>query len=311
MNSSKRAATFLVASVIGMGLAVTMFLPSTRRQSEAALPTPDTMHVPGVVRDFHANHPDFDVVPAEGAGHYVSMVPVRLPAPGALPTFTGSGRKVLASATDVRGHKIAPHLIVRHVIGWAGGEPCDDPLNGDVAARLDPNPSTVAVTSEATFDEWFSDVLGTNTSAAFDIVFIQQADDTFVFDNDLDPRFADAGGFYPIDDRLFGNEGQPHNLHFTLHFQARFTYQPGQFFSYLGNSDVWVYVGDRLGLDVGGVHGKIDQRLDIDRLCLQPGAQYWLTFNLAHRSGPDSELRIETNIEFEGTGLAAVTGQNH
>ncbi|MHC5114986.1 MAG: fibro-slime domain-containing protein [Planctomycetota bacterium] len=284
MSSNQKAATFLIAAVLGMGLCVAMFLPATRPQTMATTPAVKTMLVPAVVRDFRAAHPDFGVLPDDGRGHYASMVPERLPAPGAPPTFTGSGHKVLRSATDAQGRTIAPHLASRE--------------SDDRAATLDTRASTVGVTSETTFAEWFSDVPGTNVSAPIDLPFVQQRDDTFVFDRD---------SFRPVDDRLFGNEGAEHNLYFTVQFRARFTHEPGLFFNYVGTHEAWVYVGDRLGIDAGGIHGTLDQRLDLDRLELQPGARYWLTFNLAHRHGPASDLRMETNIEFEGTGRSTRT----
>ncbi|MCP3905051.1 MAG: fibro-slime domain-containing protein [Planctomycetes bacterium] len=312
MNSRNKAAIFFVAVIIGAGIGMAMFFPATRGQTIAAEPMRPTIHVTGIVRDFHAAHPDFDVVPAAGAGHYAGMVPLRLEAPGADPTFTGGGHKVLTSATDAQGRTIAPHLAAgaTSTIGAGGDDACTGRRAGDHTATLDPNPSPVAVTSPGSFDEWLNDVPGTNLSAALDIPLVQQAGGTFVFDNDIDPRFADLGGFYPIDDQLFGNEGNPHNLHFTLHFSARFTYQQGQFLTYVGNSDVWAYVGDRLGIDAGGIHGSLDQRIDLDRLCLQPGAQYWLSFSLAHRDSPVPQLRIETNIEFGATNLASVTNKD-
>ena len=31
---------------------------------------PSVIHVPGIVRDFRSDHPDFDITPAAGYGHY-------------------------------------------------------------------------------------------------------------------------------------------------------------------------------------------------------------------------------------------------
>jgi len=42
-------------------------------QTVAASP-PATIYLSGVVRDFHRSHPDFDVMPIGGPGHYAGNV---------------------------------------------------------------------------------------------------------------------------------------------------------------------------------------------------------------------------------------------
>lgn len=79
-------------------------------------------------------------------------------------------------------------------------------------------------------------------------------------------------GFVPIDDRAFGNSGgsPDHNFHFTHELQATFTYNAngGQFFSFTGNDDVWVFIDAKLAIDLGGVHAAADQYIDLTRLCV-------------------------------------------
>jgi fibro-slime domain-containing protein len=185
-----------------------------------------------------------------------------------------------------------------------------DPTLGDTAAVLDPAPSTGGVTSSATFSDWFDDVPSVNLSAITPITLVKQADDSYLFDDTLDPYYGVLGGFYPIDGRLFGEEaGSSHNDHFTHHVEAAFTYDAaaGQFFSYTGDADLWVFIDGQLAIDLGGVHGVMDQRIDLDRLCLQDGELYWLSFYLDNRYATMSSLRIETNLLFTGSNLPAVT----
>jgi fibro-slime domain-containing protein len=51
---------------------------------------PATIHLSGVIHDFLASHPDFDVVPAAGYGHYAGNLKTPLDA-GGLPEFIGLG----------------------------------------------------------------------------------------------------------------------------------------------------------------------------------------------------------------------------
>jgi fibro-slime domain-containing protein len=74
--------------------------------------------------------------------------------------------------------------------------------------------------------------------------------------------------FFPIDDQGWGNsgysdDGVAHNYAFTLTFSGRFTYTQNQtIFTFTGDDDVFVYINDRLAMDLGGVHpaetGTID-----------------------------------------------------
>ncbi|MHC4992575.1 MAG: PA14 domain-containing protein, partial [Planctomycetota bacterium] len=155
--------------------------------------------------------------------------------------------------------------IMRRAIEWAAGDPCSGQLSGDTQAAFSGTPSAGGIDSTTTFDQWFRDDLTVNSSANIYIKLIRQTDGIYVFDDTTDERYAELGGFFPIDSRLFGNEGDDHNYFFTYAISARFTYRAGenQFFRYAGNGDSWVYVSDKLGLDVGGLHGVLDQRLEL------------------------------------------------
>jgi hypothetical protein len=56
------------------------------------------------------------------------------------------------------------------------------------------------------------------------------------------------GGFFPIDNKLLGNEGKKRNFHFTYEIHSEFTYQKGQKFSFTGDDDVWVFINNKLAL---------------------------------------------------------------
>lgn len=182
----------------------------------------------------------------------------------------------------------------------------------DSFATLDNSSDDGGITSSATFDDWFNDVPGVNMTTPYLITFVRQADDNYLYDATLDEKLATLNGFFPIDDRLLGNEGDPHNHNLTYHWAAEFTYEEdaGQYFKYEGHGEVWAYIDDEIVIDLGGAsNGTRDQMIEVDRLCLDDGETYALAFFYAHRRGSQADMRMETNIEFTGITIPVVNDQ--
>ncbi|MCZ6835033.1 MAG: hypothetical protein O7G85_04595, partial [Planctomycetota bacterium] len=69
----------------------------------------DEILLPGVVRDFQSDHPDFGIDPLLINGHIAGNVSYALSATG-LPTFSGGGYFVSMQWRDLSSEPIAPHL---------------------------------------------------------------------------------------------------------------------------------------------------------------------------------------------------------
>lgn len=106
-------------------------------------------------------------------------------------------------------------------------------------------------------------------------------------------------------------EKKPHHGfdHFTVELHTEFTYDESanQVFQFVGNDDVWVFIDGQMVIDLGGVHGPIDQYIDVDRLELQDGQVYSLDFFSAERYCADSSFRITTNLHLEAFGFPTTT----
>ena len=152
------------------------------------------------------------------------------------------------------------------------------------------NPTTHG---EDAFNQWYNDVSGINSGTTYDLVL----DNTITSNPDV-YTFND-NSFFPIDNQLFGNEGNTHNYHFTLELNSKFTYQGGEEFSFTGDDDLWLFIDNELVIDLGGVHAAMSESVNLDDLGLTVGENYNFNLFFAERHTSQSNFKISTSILLE------------
>ncbi len=294
---SLAAATFVAIAAGGIGMlsiseANASFSP-TFGQGDDILP--DTMTLDAVIRDFRpgnaaGGHPDFQTF---GGTTTVQLVAEYLDDDGK-PISSGDlrGKKIRSEYRDSAGRNINPALY--------------DPELGDRCGRLSNGPRTNGFASESSFSQWYRDIQGVNLSKAITLTLTRvPGTSQYVFDSDQDTEHG-TGGFFPINDDLYGNYYQGKNFHFTTEINTEFTFArgSGQVFKFTGDDDVWVFIDGRLVVDLGGLHPKREQFLDLDRLdWLQDGMTYSFDIFHAERRTSGSNFRIETTLELRSVEL--------
>lgn len=153
------------------------------------------------------------------------------------------------------------------------------------------NPRTPSTTGKENFDAWYRDVPGVNVALPVSIALMPAAQGTYSFNNDA---------FFPIDGMGHGNQGRNHNFHFTAEIHTRFIYRGGEVFTFKGDDDIFVFINDRLVINLGGVHEQQTEQVNLDsraaELGMTPGNVYPLDLFFAERHTVESHIRIDTTI---------------
>ncbi|WP_407457838.1 fibro-slime domain-containing protein [Fibrobacter sp.] len=210
-----------------------------------------------------------------------------------------------------------------------------NPMRGMVATELGPNGVPVSAANFPTnckitehLDYWFIpeslavDAQGnTLTNMTCRDLYISMDDEGFWLaevskDAISKGNEANQGGMFLLDDFQYldsaqkvpnpyydqlrgGSDNRNHNFGFTMKIQATFEYVPGQYFDFLGDDDVWVFINNKLVVDIGGQHAQVAGAVDLDTLGLIPDSTYNFHIFYAERHTSSSNFRMHTSIDLK------------
>ena len=110
--------------------------------------------------------------------------------------------------------------------------------------------------------------------------------------------------------RIKGNNNQM----FCFESHAKFTFREGMQFSFRGDDDIWVFIDNKLAVDLGGTHLAAPGYVKLDTLkgasgnLLVPGSDYEIDIFFCDRRTDMSNVRIKTNMYIkQSTGITIDT----
>lgn len=214
------------------------------------------------VRDFSQAHPDF--------------------------TFAEAGQTVLEG-------------MVEDALGVTGGD--REPVR---STKASPTPIYNQFKSWWNTDSTHANPELRSYATCVDLPMAKTHDGSWEFDSESDG----SRGFFPVE--TFANPNNERtaacsngpdyamigtrNLNFCTEVHATFVYKKGQRIEYRADDDAWLFINDRLVMDLGGLHSPVPDTVDLDRLGLTEGAEY--TWDLFHceRQPCAASLRIKASM---------------
>ncbi len=216
--------------------------------------------------------------------------------------ISGSNPGIRGSCTYDMAATVHDMAIKHPDYGSGGGGP--GMVQSALGADHKPVPTAAA---PANFKSWFNSdpaaappLKGAETCLNLEM---GKSDDG-LWEYDDEKNMPKAGGFFPIDDWNTLDQNSScseikHNYGFCLESHATFVYQKGQVFDFRGDDDVWVFINNKLALDIGGIHPATPGTINLDTLGLTEGKTYPWDFFFCERNMCGSSLRVKTTIYFK------------
>lgn len=158
--------------------------------------------------------------------------------------------------------------------------------------------ATKTLSGAEAFNQLFRDVDGVNKAYKLNLYFAQNG---AVYSFASAAYFPlDGSGFDSAADDDFGSAG--HNYSFTTEIHTQFKYRGGESFTFAGDDDVWVFIANKLAIDLGGVHTPETGVVQLDSLGLTVGQTYPFDMFQAERHRDQSNFRADTDLDFVDCG---------
>jgi len=158
-------------------------------------------------------------------------------------------------------------------------------------------------TGPSQFRQWYNDVAGTGPDSNKNIPIMITLKETSAGSGHY--RYENHA-FFPIDGKGWGNtptgDGTDgHNFAFTTEVHLSFTYKGGEVFTFVGDDDLWLFINNKLAIDLGGLHPSVTGSVNLDKFAAANGMKKGQTYPLdlfhAERHATASNFTIDTTID--------------
>jgi fibro-slime domain-containing protein len=174
---------------------------------------------------------------------------------------------------------------------WVAGAPVNNWVPRDT--KDDPNDCTMIPAP--------NDTVFKNVRIYDSLPFVHQSDmgsKAYTFSRTGSPHDS---GFFWIDDRGFGKEGRLRNYSYCMEMHMNFELLPGMEFNFKGDDDVWLFIDNKLAMDLGGIHVAINKIVYFDDLGLSYYKSYPFSLFYCERQTTESDIKITTNVPLDRT----------
>ncbi|MFP4417635.1 MAG: chitobiase/beta-hexosaminidase C-terminal domain-containing protein [Chitinispirillaceae bacterium] len=190
----------------------------------------------------------------------------------------------------ITGGKVTPGMVEEQL--GADGKPVKGPNASDAYGEE--------------LESWF--VTQDDNEACVNLTLTKGYDGLWEYDSDL------FGGFFPIDTFDHPNNVKYEDSHeiernflFTMEMHLQFVYHQGsgQEFVFRGDDDVWIFVNNRLAIDLGGMHMRASDTLIMDDLApvlgLEDQGNYAMDIFFAERQPVHSNFLVRTSLDLRNS----------
>ncbi|GAM19977.1 hypothetical protein SAMD00019534_031520 [Acytostelium subglobosum LB1] len=165
---------------------------------------------------------------------------------------------------------------------------------------LSPNADTVdgLIVNKPKFAYFFANQPGITDFMSYDLTFtLSGSSGIYQVDNQVFFPFDYKGFDTDASKRIYQDgDGNYHNFHFCMKMNSYFTYVGNEVFNFRGDDDVWVFIDNKLAVDLGGVHSAASKNITLKTLGLTAGNTYAFDFYYCERHTTTSTIRIDTNL---------------